>query len=847
MWTSQIWSAVLLVVGAVVLTSSVVGMRGLARARRTTVRSRDARVLLGLVVVFVLGYAAALSAVVTGRIEVLLVLVGALSVLGALLVRRGVRVGQRSLQSAVDTRLSEQQLSELHDALGEALALVDLDGRIRVVNRRLCELVLRPASALLGKTVGEVLGDDLSRVVPRDRDDPPFRGETTLRCGNDDFKVAAAVCIAHAGPQLGLIFLFKDLRRERRKQRRLDEAVRIAEETLRGRNEYTARIVRELEEPLVALTRACGGLDPARGPLASADIQAAGAAIEATGGAVLRSLSDLLAAGRLGGSVAGARLFYPVALIHDVADTLALDAARVGSEIRVEVAPDVPTQCHGREAELREVLELLGLQVIYQAPRSEIVLSAASGRGEAPSLVLSVRSGGSVQQTPRQLSSSLALSPDPGDSNTVLDLVVCRLLVLSLGGSLAIERPPGAAIRCVFTVPAVADAVPLPVAHSPEIPLATDTTLRMSASGTSRQLAALATSPAPPTGARADRGAVLIIDDSPTTSALLAHILRADGHTVAVAATARDGLAMVWDRDFDVVLLDVQLPDGDGIGVLGQLRARGALDRLSVLMVSSLDETTNVATCIEQGAEDYLVKPISPAVLRARIGACLEKKLLQARSKQQLVRLAAESRRASELLRMLLPEPIAEELQATGTIVPRRHERVAVLFVDVVDFTAYCDRHSPEEVLVGLQELFGELELLAEQHGVLKIKTIGDALMVAAGLFAADPNPALRCVALGQAMLGAVTHLSTGWTVRIGVHVGPVIAGIAGLRQHRFDIWGDTVNIAQRVEHAGQPGVVCVSAAARDAIAGTYATRSRGAALAKGKGALEIFEVTVTT
>lgn len=843
---SQIWAAVLLAVSVVVLTSLVVGMRGLARAHQTAVRPRDARVLFGLLTVLLVGYAAVLSAIVAGRIEALLVLIGALFVLVAMFARLIVRIGLRSLQSVVDTRLSEHQMGELHDALGEALALVDPDGRIRMVNRRLCELVLRPASALLGKSVGEVLGDDLSRVFPRHSDDPPYRGETTLRCGNDDLKVAVAACIAHAGPQLGLLFLFKDLRRERRKQRRLDEAIRIAEETLHGRNEYTARIVRELQEPLVVLTRACDDLDPARGPLTPADIQAASAKIAATGGAVVRSLPDLLEAGRLGGSAADARLFYPAALLHDVADTLALDAARVDSEIRVEVAPDLPTQCHGREAELREVLELLVLQLVYQAPRSEIVLSAASGRGEAPSLVLSVHSSGPTKRTAKHLNSSLALSPDGNDTNAVLDLVVCRLLVLSLGGSLTIERPAGASIRCVFTVPAAAHAAPLPVAHSPEIPLAADATLRLAASSTSRQLAALATSPALVTGMRVDRGAVLIIDDSATTSALLAHILRTDGHTVVTAATARDGLALVWDRDFDVVLLDVQLPDSDGIAVLGQLRARGALDRLAVLMVSSLDEATNVATCIEQGAEDYLVKPVSPAVLRARIGACLEKKLLQARSKQQLVRLAAESRRASELLRTLLPDPIAEELQATGTIAPRRHERVAVLFVDVVDFTAYCDRHSPEEVLVGLQELFGELELLAEQHGVPKIKTNGDALMVAAGLFSADPNPALRCVALGQAMLGAVTRLSTGWKVRIGVHIGPVVAGLAGLRQHRFDIWGDTVNIAQRVEHGGQPGAVCVSAAVRDAIAGTYATRSRGPALAKGKGALEIFEVTVT-
>jgi PAS domain-containing protein len=190
-WFSQIWAAVLLAAGVVVLTSSVVGMRGLVRARRTPVRPRDARVLFGLVAVFIVGYAAVLTAVVAGRIEALLVLVGALSVLGAMFVRLLVRVGQRSLQSAVDTRLSEHQLSELHDALGEALALVDPDGRIRVVNRRLCELVLRPASALLGRPVGELLGDDLAHAVPRDRDDPPYRGETNLRCGADDLKIAA--------------------------------------------------------------------------------------------------------------------------------------------------------------------------------------------------------------------------------------------------------------------------------------------------------------------------------------------------------------------------------------------------------------------------------------------------------------------------------------------------------------------------------------------------------------------------------------------------------------------------------------------------------------------------------
>lgn len=169
---------------------------------------------------------------------------------------------------------------------------------------------------------------------------------------------------------------------------------------------------------------------------------------------------------------------------------------------------------------------------------------------------------------------------------------------------------------------------------------------------------------------------------------------------------------------------------------------------------------------------------------------------------------------------------------------------VTVLFADIVGFTAYCDRHSPEEVLVSLQDLFVRFEQLAQQHGVQKIKTIGDSFMGAAGMFSTDERPALRCVALGRAMMAALKDHPTGWTLRIGVHAGPVVGGVVGTRQYLYDVWGDTVNTAQRIEHGGREGAVCISEAARAQVDGDYVTRSLGVSDIKGKGAIEIFEVT---
>ncbi len=198
---------------------------------------------------------------------------------------------------------------------------------------------------------------------------------------------------------------------------------------------------------------------------------------------------------------------------------------------------------------------------------------------------------------------------------------------------------------------------------------------------------------------------------------------------------------------------------------------------------------------------------------------------------------------ADRLLRAILPEPIATELKTSGSVRGRRYEDVAVLFTDIVGFTQYSDTHPPDMVLEALTEITGPFEDIARDHGLEKLKTIGDSFMAVSGLLAPVLNPDLQCVKAGLAMIEACEGLASDWTVRIGVHSGELVAGLLGSEKFLFDVWGDTVNIASRVESTGVPGKVSVSRRSWDRIANACRGQSRGMVSLKGKGEMEVFVV----
>lgn len=331
-------------------------------------------------------------------------------------------------------------------------------------------------------------------------------------------------------------------------------------------------------------------------------------------------------------------------------------------------------------------------------------------------------------------------------------------------------------------------------------------------SGEQKEVAGLPPSLSAKAAPPAEKGLLLVVDDNEINRGVLCRQLQREGHETAAAANGRAALEMLRQRAFDLVLLDILMPELGGFETLRHIKADDKLRPLPVIMISALDEIDSAAQCIEHGAEEYLTKPCNTILLRSRIGACLEKKRLRDREIRHLEEIRRGKERVDELLRVILPPQVVPELISTGTVRPRRVENVAVLFADLVGFTRYCGRHSPEEVVDGLQGLVRMWEELARKHHIQKIKTIGDALMAACGLLEHPPDDPVRCaVRFGRDMIAATRRLTPDWSVRVGIHVGPVVAGVVGCRQYLFDLWGDTVNIAARMESHGRPNAINLS------------------------------------
>jgi class 3 adenylate cyclase/CheY-like chemotaxis protein len=343
--------------------------------------------------------------------------------------------------------------------------------------------------------------------------------------------------------------------------------------------------------------------------------------------------------------------------------------------------------------------------------------------------------------------------------------------------------------------------------------------------------------------AAVEGGRLLVVDDNEINRDMLSRRLERQGFSAVCAENGRQALALLRAEPFDLVLLDILMPEMNGYQVLEAIKGDAALRHIPVIMISALDELDSVVRCIEIGAEDYLPKPFNPVLLRARIGASLEKKRLRDREVLHLRQIEEEKKRADELLHVILPHEIVQELKQNNFVLPRRHEDVAVLFCDIVGFTPYSAERQPEEIVAALQLLFEAYEELAAKHGMYKIKTIGDSFMSAAGLLLPTPRPVHSAVRCGLEMVQAAKELPAGWDVRVGIHAGPVVAGVVGRKQYLYDLWGDTVNTAARVESYGAKAGVNVSASAWARLGDDVEGCSLGVIPVKGKGEMEIFRV----
>jgi len=329
---------------------------------------------------------------------------------------------------------------------------------------------------------------------------------------------------------------------------------------------------------------------------------------------------------------------------------------------------------------------------------------------------------------------------------------------------------------------------------------------------------------------------ILIVDDTPTNIGIISALLK-DKFRTKVATNGEKALVLARADDKpDMILLDVTMPGMDGYEVCRRLKADVATRDIPVIFLTAKTEAEDEEKGFAVGAVDYIHKPFSAPIVLARVNThiALQLALRDARNARQ---------RADELLHCLLPEAAAAEIQNIGSVIPRRYENVAVLFADVVNFTAYCDRHEPEDVVSRLDALFVVFEQVSEAHGLEKIKTVGDGFMAAAGLLKEVDDPLAAAVRCGLEMARTLIEAQLGWEVRVGVHLGPVVAGIVGQERYQFDIWGDTVNVAARLVGKGQPGRVALAAELWPRISNHFLGDLLGEFELAGKGQVPVVEV----
>jgi guanylate cyclase len=207
--------------------------------------------------------------------------------------------------------------------------------------------------------------------------------------------------------------------------------------------------------------------------------------------------------------------------------------------------------------------------------------------------------------------------------------------------------------------------------------------------------------------------------------------------------------------------------------------------------------------------------------------------------------LQTEREKSERLLLNVLPQPIADRLKAREGVIADGHPDVTVLFADIVDFTPLAERLHPEQMVALLDEVFTAFDRLADEQGLEKIKTIGDAYMVAGGLPMPRPDHVEAVAEMALGMLEEVARCADRFqaplSVRIGIDTGPVVAGVIGRRKFIYDLWGDTVNTASRMESHGLPGTIQATGAVYERLRDRYEFEDRGSLPVKGKGAMTTF------
>ena len=341
---------------------------------------------------------------------------------------------------------------------------------------------------------------------------------------------------------------------------------------------------------------------------------------------------------------------------------------------------------------------------------------------------------------------------------------------------------------------------------------------------------------------------VLVVDDSRTLRMLLIRELNAIGIVkITEAVNGQDAMDKIHAEQFDLMLIDMEMPELDGLEVLKLVKADALLRYLPVIVISGAEQFDKTVECIQVGAEDYLPKPFNSVLLRARVFSSLEKKRLRDIDQERIVELqkekellSLEQMKTDKLMLNILPKPIADRLKRGESNIAGNYPEVTVLFSDLVGFTKMSSQKSAGDLVKLLNDLFSRFDQRAESLGLEKIKTIGDAYMAVGGLPIPRSDHADICAEMALGMFDDLVEFNKQYdaelAMRIGLNTGPVVAGVIGFTKFSYDLWGNTVNTASRMESTSISGRIQMSTSTRDHLSPSFIIEERELMECKGLG-----------
>jgi class 3 adenylate cyclase/ActR/RegA family two-component response regulator len=341
---------------------------------------------------------------------------------------------------------------------------------------------------------------------------------------------------------------------------------------------------------------------------------------------------------------------------------------------------------------------------------------------------------------------------------------------------------------------------------------------------------------------------VLVVDDSRTLRMLLIRELNAIGIIkITEAVDGQDAMNKIHAEQFDLMLIDMEMPELDGLEVLKLVKADALLRNLPVIVISGAEQFEKTVECIQIGAEDYLPKPFNSVLLRARVFSSLEKKRLRDIDQGRIVELQKEKEllnleqmKSDKLMLNILPKPIADRLKRGESNIAGHYPEVTVLFSDLVGFTKMSSQKSAGDLVKLLNDLFSRFDRRAESLGLEKIKTIGDAYMAVGGLPIPRSDHADICADMALGMYEDLNEFNkqhnAELAMRIGLNTGPVVAGVIGFTKFSYDLWGNTVNTASRMESTSISGRIQISTSTKDKLSPSFVIEERELMECKGLG-----------